>query len=317
MNMTSKTMAAALTLAAALAFGQTVEGPVMGFVIDSRSHTLRTVLGVPGAAVVGEAVKTSSSLTPQAVSPSGDYAVVWTGGREAIWTPAGSLEAVRQLPAGRFSVTLSPRGSAAGFYAQSEGIVRVIAGLPAASADVSAIRLDTVGGACGKFALSDDGALLLCSSGADAVVFGAAGELARIPFGAAITALAFVPGSHDALIADGPEAFLARNVDAHGSATRLNISGLDSVSSAAVITDGSHALLSDAASRKLAILPLAPGAQPTVLDCDCAPEGLFRINSSVYRLGGYSGSSMRLLDTASTPPRIVVVTPSLDPGNSQ
>ena len=309
-------MAAGLTLAAALAFGQTVQGPVMGVVIDGRGHALRPLLGVPGAAVVGDAVKAALPLTPDAVSPSGEFAVVWTGGREAVWTPDGSLQPFRQLPAGRFAVALSPRGTAAGFDSPSEGLVRVIAGLPATSSDVSEVRLDTVGGACANLAVSDDGALLLCSSGTDAVVLGASGELARIPFGAAVNALAFVPGSHDALIADGAEAFLARSVDAHGSATRLN-PGLDMISSAAVTTDGTRALLADAGSGKLSILPLAPGAQPTVLDCQCALEGLVRINSSVYRLGGYSGSAMRLLDTRSTPPRIVVVTPSLHPGNSQ
>jgi hypothetical protein len=316
MNITSKTMAAVLTLAAAVVSGQTVEGPVMGFVIDGRGHTLRPLLGVPGAAILGDAVKTPSPVTPEAVSPSGDYAVVWTGGREAIWTPSGSLEPIGQLPSGRFAVALSPRGTAAGFYSPSEGLVRVIAGLPGASSDISEFRLDTVGGACGKFGVSDDGALLLCSSGANAVVLGASGELARIPFAAAVTELAFVPGSHDALIADGPEAFLVRNVDAHGSATPLN-AGLDTISSAAVTTDGRRALLADAGSRKVSILPLAPGAQATVLDCHCVPESLARINGSVYRLGGYSGSAMRLLDTGSTPPRIVVVTPSSDPGNSQ
>lgn len=316
MNMTSKTMAAALTLAAALASGQTVEGPVMGFVIDGRGHTLRPVLGVPGAAVVGDAVKIPSSLTPEAVSPSGDYAVVWTAGRAAIWTPAGGPEPIKQLPAGRFAVVLSARGTAAAFYSPSQGLVRVMPGLPGISGEVSEFRLDSVGGACGNFAVSDDGALLMCSSGADAIVLGASGELARIPFGAAISAVAFVPGSHDALIADGPEAFLARNVDARGSATSLN-TGLDTISSAAVTTDGTRAILGDAGSGKLSILPLTPGAEATVLDCHCVPEGLVRINGSIYRLGGYSGSAMRLLDTASTPPRIVVVTPSLDPGNSQ
>jgi len=198
--------------------------------------------------------------------------------------------------------------------------MRVISGLPSNPSPVAEFRLDTVGGSLGNFAVSDDGSLVLCAAaaGTDAIVLGKAGELARMPFSAAIGALAFVPGAHDAVIADGSEAFLVDSVDAHGASSRLDAGDMGTIGSAAVSPDGQHVLLAGADSGKLAIVGAASGAQAAVLDCQCRLEGLFRMNGEgAYRLGGYEGGSVRILDTASTPPRILVVTATLGPDNSQ
>jgi len=323
MDLKQRMIAAVLVIfAAGPATAQSVQGPVMGFLVDGPHRTLRPVLGVPGAAVVGSAVKTSSPVTPEVVSPAGDYALVWSGTSEqaALWTPGGNLLPLAEVPPGRYAVALSPTGNAAAFYSAAESLVRVISGLPSNPSPAAAFRLDTVGGSLGSFAVSDDGALVLCTAaaGTNAIVLGAPGEMARVPFPSAIGALAFVPGAHDAVIADGAEAFLVRGVDAHSAGSRLDAGDLDTIGFAAVTADGQHVLLAAADSGKVALVGVASGARAAVLDCQCQLEGLFRMNGDgAYRLGGYEGGSVRILDTASTPPRILVVTASLGPDNSQ
>ena len=323
MHITSKMVAAALALlAAGSVSAQTVQGPVMGYVVDSHSRNLRPVLGVPGAAVVGATVKADNPIVPAAVSPAGDYALVWMneGGKGAVWTPAGELKPLAGLSAATYAVALSPQGAAAAFYSPEESVVRVVSGLPDSPSDAVEFRLDTVGAPLASFAVSDDGAVVLCAAagpGAEAIALSPSGELARIPFSAAITALAFVPSTHDAVIADGAEALLVKGVDAHGSTSRLDAGKLGAISAVAVTGDSRQVLLA-ASNGKIAIAGLASGAPTTVVDCHCAPEGLFRMNGDgAWRLDGYRGASIHVLDTASAEPRIVVVTASMGPGNTQ
>ena len=178
MDMKQRIITAVLaSFAAGSAAAQSVQGPVMGFLVDGPHRTLRPVLGVPGAAVVGSAVKTSSPATPEVVSPAGDYALVWSGTSEqaALWTPGGNLLPLAEVPPGRYAVALSPTGNAAAFYSAAESLVRVISGLPSNPSPAAAFRLDTVGGSLGSFAVSDDGALVLCTAaaGTNVIVLGA------------------------------------------------------------------------------------------------------------------------------------------------
>jgi hypothetical protein len=294
----------------------------MGYVVDSHSRNLRPVLGVPGAAVVGATVKSETPIVPAAVSPAGDYALVWTGkaGTGAVWTPAGGLNPLPGLSAATYTVVLSPQGAAAAFYSPEESVVRVVSGLPDSPSDAVEFRLDTVGAPLASFAVSDDGAVVLCAAAgreAEAIALGKSGELARIPFSAAVTALAFVPSSHDAVIADGGEALLVKGVDAHGSTSRLDAGKLGTISAVAVTRDSRQVLLA-ASNGKIAIAGLAGGAQTSVVDCHCAPEGLFRMNGEgAWRLDGYRGTTIHILDTAPAAPRILVVTASMGPGNTQ
>lgn len=329
MKITSRMAAAVFGLCAAtVGYAQTVQGPVMGFVVDSHSRTLRPMLGSPGAAVVGDAVRPAGAMLPEAISPAGDYALVWMGTPEqaAIWQNVASKggsdpRPIAGLPRGRSRVALSPEGTAAAFYSPQDGVVRVVSGLPGNPSDVSAFRLDTVSGVLASFAVSDDGGVVLCTAAvaaAEAIVLGKSGEQARIPLAGEIGAMAFVPLTHDAVIADGDEAVLVRGIDAHPSVARLNTGGAGAITSVAVTRDGRRLLLASASTGKIALGGLAEGAQTSVLDCHCQPEGLFRINSDgAWRLDGYRGQSVHVLDLAAATPRILVVTASMGPGNIQ
>jgi hypothetical protein len=316
--------AAVTLMAAGLAAAQQVQGPVMGFVVDGDGHRIRPILGVPGAAVVGNPIDTGVPVTVEAVSPVGNYAMVRGASDRnlAIWTAGGGVQALTGLPPAAYRVALSPEGTAAAFYSAADNSLRVISGLPAAPSSVSEIPLSSLAAGLQKFAVSDDGQVVLCAeastdAGAAAVVLGHSGELNRITYAGPITAVAFAGRSHDAVVASGTAAFLVGSVEVPGSTTVVDAGDFGAISSAALAADGRHVLLAGADSGKIAVLGLTSGEAPVVMDCNCTPEGLFRINGGAYRLGGYDGATIRILDTAATPPRILVIPSSLHSDNSK
>jgi len=301
-----------LTLATGLAGAQQVRGPVMGFVVDAREHGIRPVLGVPGAAVVGPQLDAAKQIDAVAPSPLGNYVLVWVGEsrRPALWLPAGELRALDGVTPGADSVALSPEGSAAVFYRAGDSRLEVVSGLPDQQGTHS-IDLALLPGGITALAVSDDGALaLVAEAGGAAVVLGAAGELNRYYFERPVSAMAFAPRTHDAVVAAGAEAVLLRGVEQPTARTSLTVSALGTVTAAAIAGDG-RVFLAAAGSRKLATV--VPGETPAIVECDCVPEGLFRMNdTSNYRLSGYAGGTMRVLDASVTPPRIVIVPPTLE-----
>jgi hypothetical protein len=309
--------AAALSFSAAAA-AQQVSGPVMGYLLDSRDSRVHSILGVPGAAILSGALE-SGPAAARAVSPTGAYVLASneSGRLPALWLPSAELRPLPGVKPAAERVALSPEGGAAAFYYASENRILVVSGLPGQPSAPAAADLLPLGFAMENFAVSDDGKLLLCAGqsggmGVAAVVNAAGSEVNRVVFPHPISAVAFAAKGHDALLAAGGEAVLIRHIDKPGSRVQLGAEGMEAVSALALSRDGHKAFLASARSGKIAVVKLDGSEPPVMLDCDCRPEGFFRMNENgIYRLTEYAGSTVRLLDVTGAP-RILALPPSID-----
>src|SRR5258706_8445680 len=91
----------AFVLIASIAFADEIHfaGIVAGFVFDASSSSIRPILGVPGAAMLGSPV--AQDINAAEIAPGGDRAVVSKGGRlhlisgfpsgSPAWTPISGI----------------------------------------------------------------------------------------------------------------------------------------------------------------------------------------------------------------------------------
>jgi hypothetical protein len=321
--------AASLVLAAA-SHAQNIHQQPLGFVLDAGISRVRPLLGVPGAAIVGDPVDLGADISASAASLKQDYLVVLSGpSRTAgIWTNgAQAIEPLAGVRLGATQVVLSPEGTSAAFYYADTKQVHVMTGLPLAPVPTFEANLSSMMNPLQSLAVSDDGALLLASeshidgnAAPAVVVFGAQGVASRIATVGAASAIAFLGGSHDALISAVSEAVLIR--DAATQASRVLLpTAANSASAVTASSDGSRAYFARSQAGTVSILSLKSAGSPaTVVNCNCTPTGLARTTSaSVYRLTDNSGEPVYLLDDASlnsaslsassAQPRLLIIPP--------
>lgn len=165
-----------LLIAAALGvFAQPgVRGPVSGFLHDPRSQSVRPILGLPGAALLGPAFEFGAPIQSSAISQAGRFAVVLTAGAPPIvaladWRDPETSRLVA-LPAALAapSIFLSESGSSA--LLLSGARLQVITGLPDAPVLEEPVDLPFDSGAIRSAAIADN---------AESVLLGVAAAGAR------------------------------------------------------------------------------------------------------------------------------------------
>jgi hypothetical protein len=287
----------------------TVGGPISGYAFDGRARSLRTIRGIPGASLVGEAVDFGSPLAAAWVSPNLDSALIWSidGAARLYRLDAGKAthRPIDGLTAPARAL-YSPSGTALALFVA--GSVRIYSGLPDAPALAGTIDLPgetrvVRGGqtlakvrrpAGNDAALSDDGRYLLYVSGDAAELLGVAGDSRRLTPAHAGTQLAFAAGSHDAAVIDAQAITLFQ--DAAGAATIRRLPGVTGARAASFSTDGKRLFL---AGDAVTVLDLADG-QRTDLPCDCRPAELSRMGAT-FRLNEIGSGPIWLLDAAASP----------------
>src|SRR5271157_5351517 len=127
-------IATLLGLAVPLLLAQqgSIAGPISGYVFDRTAHVLRPVLGIAGAAVLGDGVNFGLAVASVYVSPRQDSAVVVGVDRSLhlfrLNSGTAAEVAVNGLAGLPEGVAFSPSGTAAAIYAA--GRVQLVAGLP-------------------------------------------------------------------------------------------------------------------------------------------------------------------------------------------
>lgn len=298
-------------IATLLAQQGAISGPVAGYVFDARTQSLRTIRGVPGASVIGDAVDFGAPVTAVWTSPGLDSALAVTGdGVAHIYRldagRASDLHAPGLAPPER--VVFSPSGTALALV--TPGSVRIYKGLPGAPVVTGTVELPgrpipaTPRGklrspGAGPVAVSDDGMYLLYGTGDAIEVLGALGDSYKLTDAAETATLVFAPGGHDAAVIDARA--VALFTDVAGAATVRRLPGIAGLRGAAFSTDGKRLFI---AGATVTSIDVASGDR-TGIACNCRPSTMARMGTT-YRLTDFGTGPLWLLDAAAEP-RIIFV----------
>lgn len=294
-------------LAASTALAQSngsIAGPVLGMVFDGEAAAVRLIEGIPGAARLGPAVDGASELSMAAVAANRGYAlVVKRSGPAAVVTGSGT-SLLTGARTGASQTLVSPRGTAAALVFDDPAAIQVFTGMPEAPQLRRTIDLE---GAPAAFALSDDGEVVLSvvrsRRGGDVVYSHRDGGPLVFYRARRVAAVAFVPGTHDALIAE-PGAVKIVSPDLGQQPAGSDPDGDIAVVAAA--PEGSRVFVASRSGR-VTIHDLRSGASSSVT-CACAPNALAPLRgNAVFRLNESGEGPLWLLDADSPQARISFV----------
>jgi hypothetical protein len=307
-----------LTLTCGLALAQQgkIAGPISGYVFDPSVRALRAVVGVPGAATIGNPIDLGFSASGIWVSPLLDSAVAagTDGSVHFLRLNAGALSEVSFSGAATApqSVTFSPTGSAAALFSRSQAVI--VTGLPNSPTVSGTIDLVADFARPSRLpalhrvatAVSDDGAYLLRASGGSVILYGVAGSHSVVGDG---TDVAFAPSGHKAAMADLAGAGVVIFDDVVSANGRKVLAGpnasLQSSAGLSFSADGQKLFLVNLTSRSVVSFDLASSSQESIT-CRTAPQTLVRMGTT-FRLNDLGTDPLWLLDTAPAEPQVVFV----------
>jgi hypothetical protein len=292
----------------------TFTGPVAGYVFDSGAHSLRPVLGIPGAATIGAPIDTGYSLTASYVAPQQDsfFGIASDGSTHWFTIAAGAItekgiNGVMQAPE---RVVFSPSGSAAALYSNGQAqIVTGLHGSPVAGGNLSLGATNAQRGrrVAPAMAVSDDGSYLLAASNGAIQLASQNGVVRPVIQTGADAVMAFAPGGHDAAIAArGTGAILIKDVP--GAATQLPLAGdgpsFNAPVGIAFSGDGAHVFVASASQKSAMAFDLSGNRSD--MACSCSPAELTPMGSS-FRLNELTADPLWLVDAGASGPRVVFV----------
>jgi hypothetical protein len=282
-----------------------VANPGLGFVYDPSAQAVRAIRGIPGAALIDDAVDAGFAITSAALSPGHDFALAVAAGDSQLRLVRFAGMRVRTLDGAMASpdrIVFSPGGFSALLYSNS-GRLQLVTGLP----DGPAISdLDASIANPAAMAVSDDGAFTVLSGGSAVRLLSSDGTASTLALPGA-TALAFRRNSHDLLAAAGSEIYLVHNPGPNPD-YRLVYSGEQSDGPVAIqfSWDGARAWTA-ADSGALAQVELDSGRR-TAIPCACRAAALEPMAArNVFRLTPAGDSPVMLLDASGAEPRVLFV----------
>ena len=323
MNTRNRWFAVVLLLVPGLVVGATIRGPELGFVFDSAKGELRPILGIPGAAVLGQPLALGVDVRKVAISPLEDYVLAVAGEHNqamvfAMGHPALTPVMVQGADRSADQMVISAGGRAAALYYKARNRIEVVTGLPAAP-KVSSELYVSAAQTLTAIAVGDDGHTVLAAATDRVFQVTAGGEiplLAELGHVAAIT----LSASGTALLADRDRNQIHR-VRGIGAGIETDVvagakDGISAPVAVAVSDDGSRAFVANAKPGTVSIINLKAETAVRSIACACTPSGLERLaGDDTFRLTEMSSKPMWMLDARGTEPRILFVPAELE--NSQ
>ena len=294
-----------------------VSGPVLGFVSEGPAG-IRPILGLPGAATLGRPTWAARRSEAVVFSPTRDYAL-------ALHLPDHRVALLRGLsaaasavdlpvPAGAGRIAISPSGDTAVLYYPESRSVAVLAGLPESPSLSWSLEVPHLIGGLAALAVSDGAGAVLLAAGVDQSpvwLVSADGGAQVLSYVATAPSLAFLAGSRDALIADGGAGTvtLARHGEGPIQLTQIGgaVEGVSRPVAVAAAAGNQSVLVANSAPAGVVTLSLA-GGDPSVVPCNCHVTVLEPLaGGTTFRVSEPGEGPLWLLDTASSPPRMVFV----------
>jgi hypothetical protein len=265
--------------------GGPLSGPVLGYVAQDSPLELRAILGVPGSAVFSDPLPLPKNASRLYLAPDQSYALVERPAADPALLPLGASQVVAATLTGVIQtanfVAFSPRGQSAVLYSAARSRLQVIAGLPdapqlARDLDTTTFLEQPVDGA-----ISDDATRLLLTSPNEVYQLLPSGLLQPLLSVGGAAALAFLPNSSQAAIADrgSGSAYLWST-----GVPSLLVGGLAAVGEMRPASDGLSLWLTDPAGNNISSLGLKTAELRT-----------FKVPVSPLKLQGLAVRDMFLL----------------------
>jgi hypothetical protein len=224
---------------------------ILGFLEGPAQPELRAMLGVFGAARIGEPLAVPETVTRLYLSATQRYALVEqsSGAPVAVWgldetaligdvAGSGGLIAIAGALPHPDLVTFSPRGESIVLYARASGQLQVVSGMPSKPVIQNTLPIESPG-AITTIAVSDDASVLVTKDSTGAVQISTGGTGWQPFYGAySPSAWAFVPRTHDLIIGDSQEHALFLIEQAGSTNTRVVLAENCSSDQLAVTSDG-------------------------------------------------------------------------------
>jgi hypothetical protein len=262
-----------------------VGAPQLGLVPDAAS--LRPVAGIPASAVVGSPLAFTRNLTQAVTAPSQTFALAVDADSGEVLLVTSTAVPIPNTAPKPDRILLSPRGSAAVLWYASVRQALILTGLPG-NPSVRDLDLSFATSDPAALALTDDGTTLAGGWPGIVYQFGPNG-FAALPVTNPIVALAYSPGSSDLALVSATNATLW-----NAAGTNVLASFANPISPVGAALDSRRLIVADAGGLILA-LDLTSSSLSTQ-DCQCAPQGLFLMSRSVYRLTGLNQGAFKLFD---------------------
>jgi hypothetical protein len=288
-----------------------LDGPRLGMVFDPTVRALRPILGIPGAAILGEPLDLGLDLRRTAVSPQQDYVLATEGehNQVVVLTAGHAPVFVAGADRGPDALVLSPGGQVAALYFKGRNRIEVVSGLPAAPRVATALFL-SAGSTVSALAIGDD-QTVLAAVGSTLYWVSHSGEVPVLTNLHKISAIALM-STHGAIVADAATNQIHRVRNITGALETDILAGpRDGISSpvaVAVSRDNRRAFVANGKSGTVAMLDLQGKIGVTRISCACTPTGLDRLaGDNVFRLTEPSNQPMWVLEASAGASRILFV----------
>jgi hypothetical protein len=294
---------------------------LLGYAVRSGPLELRAIAGVVGADILADPTPLPAGLTTLMIAPGQQYALATRGDEGQLgWMSLnedglGDFTPIAGAVAKADRVSFNSSGSAAILYASASRRLQVIGGLPDSPRIVRDIDGSAFAAPLTATAISDDAAVvLLAFSTGDTGVVAALGNdgVPRTVFNAgSIAAIRFLPGTHDAVVADSQsnqitllsgDTYSPRVLagDAQGVSTPLDLE---------TSTDGSRVFVANSAANNVLMIDVATGSSKA-LECGFAPAEFRRLAKSAISVTAQDADGVWVMDTDAPGPW-VAFTPRL------
>jgi len=318
MNFRNVWFSFALLVAPVALQAASIEGPRLGYVFDHASKSIRPILGIPGAATMGQPLESGLDLRKIAISPAQDYVLATEGEHNQVVVLATSHVPlvpvqVQGADRGPDQLAISAGGKAAALYYKSHNYVQLISGLPNAPKIAAHLYLSS-GQTPSAFAAGDDGQTLLAGVGSTVYWVSPSGEVPILKGLHKIVSISL--DSHQtALVADGIGNQIHRLRNVTGTVEPDIVAGPNEGIAAPVAValsqDGKRAFVANGKSGVISIIDLQARTEIGKVSCECTPTGLDRLaGEDVFRVTELSNGPMWVLEAAAQQSRIVFVPPA-------
>ena len=221
-------IAATLMLSTGLAGAEepAIKVPIVGYSVRQSPPELRPILGVPGAAVIGNQVKLPPRSTHLHVAPGQQYAILQRFGEDPAvlmieGTVRGTTISIPGVMTAPEAVWFSPSGNSAALASRSTGELQILRGLPSVPEVVRNIDVRALQDYPTAVGVSDSGSSILYAA-AGAVYSLQADGSSRIVFSqAGDVEIAFLPASDVAAIGDSGSGLVSMYSGSRGGVSAL------------------------------------------------------------------------------------------------